>query len=602
MTSPDVPGPPTITDVKQINENVQIEWTAPSQPNGVLLKYIINLYPTKEDGSQDLSVGGGARVWVTETASQTTYLIGSLKPDRKYIFYVKAVNTHYTGTASQPFPFVYKDKERVSGLEVKSQSENSVVLQWKKLAGGDNIEYKVITKSDNLIALHRDLVVNNSASNSNVIEATVPYLSPNTSYVFSVAVFVDGVAGPSERVLARTTGRSLPRPKITDAQITPESGTSIKLSWQLPEDEKRTSGWTYGIYYGTNQEDMLLHGYKNTTDGFSFTVKHLTACESYSFVVAIVGDQGFSLPSAPFTKLTKYSPGAPPKNLKAELDPVNKTRIALTWQSSCSSVEDIGYLIFIEDLTTGRKNQVKLDRQKNNTFRHVFDQGVHFGTTYRFSVKTDDPNSVQSVPVNITTIPIPVPESFNSHIDVTASSHVIMWTMPEKRLKGYLLDDFKKGLITYRLYLSSHANMTTSEKIINVTSSNMYRLPFSELEGGRLYFVAVSMVDKDGYESRMTDPVAIESPVSDKSIVVSTNNVAGVLVPIMLIIVVLGAALAYYVHRNRRLTRSFQEFASRYSPASGSASILNHSALDDDDDYSPIIRGFSDNEPLVVSS
>jgi hypothetical protein len=34
----------------------------------------------------------------------------------------------------------------------------------------------------------------------------------------------------------------------------------------------------------------------------------------------------------------------------------------------------------------------------------------------------------------------------------------------------------------------------------------------------------------------------------------------------------------------------------------GSASILNHSALDDDDDYSPIIRGFSDNEPLVVST
>jgi hypothetical protein len=45
--------------------------------------------------------------------------------------------------------------------------------------------------------------------------------------------------------------------------------------------------------------------------------------------------------------------------------------------------------------------------------------------------------------------------------------------------------------------------------------------------------------------------------------------VAEVLVPIVLVIVALGAALAYYVHRNRRLSRSFQEFASRYSPASG---------------------------------
>ena len=99
----------------------------------------------------------------------------------------------------------------------------------------------------------------------------------------------------------------------------------------------------------------------------------------------------------------------------------------------------------------------------------------------------------------------------------------------------------------------------------------------------------------------MSDPVAIESPIPAKAIVVSPNNVAGVFIPIMLAIVVLGVALGYYVHRNRQLRRSFQEFTSRYSPASGSASILNHSALDDDDDYSPIIRGFSDNEPLVVS-
>ena len=122
------------------------------------------------------------------------------------------------------------------------------------------------------------------------------------------------------------------------------------------------------------------------------------------------------------------------------------------------------------------------------------------------------------------------------------------------------------------------------------------------LVAGKMYFLAVALVDKDGYESRLSDPIAIESPVSEKSIVVSPTNVAEVLVPSLLVIVVLGAALAYYVQRNRRLSRSFAEFASRYSPASGSASILNHSALDDDDDYAPIIRGFSDNEPLVVSS
>jgi hypothetical protein len=41
----------------------------------------------------------------------------------------------------------------------------------------------------------------------------------------------------------------------------------------------------------------------------------------------------------------------------------------------------------------------------------------------------------------------------------------------------------------------------------------------------------------------------------------------------------------------------FQEFAAtHYSSATGSATLL------DDDDESPIIRGFSDDEPLVVST
>ena len=419
----------------------------------------------------DVSVEGGAKIWATETATQTTYLIGALEPDKKYAFIVKAVNSHYTGTASQPFTFVYKvlNMERVAGIEIDgTPTENSVTLKWKKSNLGNEVEFKVSTKSDNIIAVYGDLVVKNQAI-GDIIIANIHNLSPETSYVFGVAIMVDGVAGPSQRVVARTSGKSLPRPFITDAQVTPESGTSIKLSWCLPDDEKRTTGWNYGIFYGTNHEDLLLNGRRYVTNSSSFTVRHLDACESYSFVVAIVGPKGFSLPSSPFTKLTKYSPGAPPKNLKAALDPENKTRIVLTWQSSCSTVDEIGYLIFVEDVLSGKKNQVKLARQQLNLFRHVFEEGVHFGTTYKFYVKTDDPNSVPSGPVNITTRPIPAPESLTYHPDPNSSTHVILWKIPEKKLIGYLLDDYKKGHITFKIYLSSNSNMTSPERVINVT-------------------------------------------------------------------------------------------------------------------------------------
>ena len=48
----------------------------------------------------------------------------------------------------------------------------------------------------------------------------------------------------------------------------------------------------------------------------------LHACESYSFVVAIVGPKGFGPPSNPVSTSTKFAAGAPPKNLQVMNDNV----------------------------------------------------------------------------------------------------------------------------------------------------------------------------------------------------------------------------------------------------------------------------------------
>lgn len=111
--------------------------------------------------------------------------------------------------------------------------------------------------------------------------------------------------------------------------------------------------------------------------------------------------------------------------------------------------------------------------------------------------------------------------------------------------------------------------------------------------------------------------------VPAEDIIISPSGAAGILIPIIIIVLILGTVLAFYVYRNRRLSRNFQTLASRYSAVTGAA-ILNQVAdifdvqylkiqlykvffvspfqgsLDDDDD-SPIIRGFSDDEPLVIT-
>jgi len=132
----------------------------------------------------------------------------------------------------------------------------------------------------------------------------------------------------------------------------------------------------------------------------------------------------------------------------------------------------------------------------------------------------------------------------------------------------------------------------------------------ADLDPGMQYFAAVKMTDKEGYESRLSTVINLPVvSITPEELVVERSNVVEVFVIMILILVIMGVGLGYYIVRHRKLQRNFQEFASHYSPAGGgAASIFNHNLLDadgsgggDDDDMNPIIRGFSDSEPLVVS-
>ena len=126
------------------------------------------------------------------------------------------------------------------------------------------------------------------------------------------------MSGPSVLKKVLTKGKPIPQPQITGANLVPTSGTSIKLDWKLPEDTKssRQINWRYAVYYGTNDMKMVSEGPRFNTSQTNAKVSGLHACESYSFVVAIIGPKGFGPPSSPFTRATKFSPGAPPKNLQ----------------------------------------------------------------------------------------------------------------------------------------------------------------------------------------------------------------------------------------------------------------------------------------------
>ncbi|TRY76952.1 hypothetical protein TCAL_09210 [Tigriopus californicus] len=576
-TAPYKPTPPVITQLEQVDLRIRVSWTPPRNPNGRLERYIIRVSPNNREYEQ--------------VANQTSITIdGMFEPKRKYSFTVTAVNYDYYGEPSSPMEIVFNNnmvEERVEDLRILNVGANSVAVSWRSIPSID--QFKLNYKNKNPLASYEDLAV----SGNDVQNVTILNLSPNDTYSLSVAAVRGNVTGFPSRIEFTTSGQSLPQPIITDVKVTVVSATSIKLTWKLPDDEKRREGWTYGIYYGLTLQTILQEGSRVTTKETSITISKLRACEAYSFIVAIVGPDGFGPASKEKTLSTKYAAGAPPKKLRVLVEDKNgEVSLHIYWSASCDRMElSIGYELSIKDLTSDVTTRQQFAKSSNTTFHHEI-QNVHRSTQYEIQVQTNVPDSVPTQPIVVNTPSLPAPVGVTHHYtEGDASKQMIYWSRPNK-IPSYIKEDY-----SYRLYVSRMSNF--SEPIEFNASRPPFEVPVEDLSPGSIYFVGVAMVDKDGYTSKLSSPVPFEVPVPLEDIVIAKSSAMGFVIPLLLGIVVMGAGLAYYVHRNRRMTRNFQAFASRYSPASGAA-ILNQSSLDDDDD-SPIIRGFSDDEPLVVT-
>ncbi len=250
------------------------------------------------------------------------------------------------------------------------------------------------------------------------------------------------------------------------------------------------------------------------------------------------------------------------------------------------------------------KTTLTMAKTRNIQHSRIIDN-VHYGSKYNVSVRTDAPGSISTPPVEVSGPPIPVPFGLTQHFSPVKGTEqveqLIYWQRESnEHMPGYLKD----AGYSYMVFMRSADSDMSHPELTFKSDGPPFDLSYVTEQGAvlpsQLYYLSVALVDGDGYMSQPSDPIPVETMLPREDIVVSKTSVLSVLIPTLALIILLGAGLAYYVHRNRRLTRSFQAFASRYNAASGAA-ILNQGPLDDDDDASPIIRGFSDDEPLVVT-
>lgn len=222
-------------------------------------------------------------------------------------------------------------------------------------------------------------------------------------------------------------------------------------------------------------------------------------------------------------------------------------------------------------------------------FNHTF--VITYGAIYDIKIKADVPDAEYSSVFTYTAPPIlPPAEIFVS--PKANGTYILTW---KER-------SYKKEIGNYSY------EVLVSEGTFNETTAEVYQVkspPFVySNDSSNNYTFVLRVKTYEGYQSGFSPRLGAVAPQAKYSpqpqtANISNGNLTAILVPTFLLIVLLSVILVVLVVRHQRLQNSFTRFAnSHYDTRSGAATFDDHSL---EEDETPQIRGFSDDEPLVIA-
>lgn len=221
----------------------------------------------------------------------------------------------------------------------------------------------------------------------------------------------------------------------------------------------------------------------------------------------------------------------------------------------------------------------------NHTFR------ITYGAIYAIKVRTNIPDAQYSSVFTYTAPPVlpPVEISVSPKANGT---YIVTW-----KERAY-----KKGIgkYTYEVLVSEGAFNETRAEVYEVQAPPFI---YSNASSNN-YTFALRVKTGLGYQSNLSPRygavVLQEKRTSDtEASSISSSNLTAILVPVFLLIIVLIVILVILVVRHQRLQNSFTRFSnSHYDSRSGAATFDDNSL---EEEETPQIRGFSDDEPLVIA-
>ncbi|KAL1509813.1 hypothetical protein ABEB36_004494 [Hypothenemus hampei] len=559
-----VPSPPVNVQAKQLNgSQIMITWDQPIKPNGIIKNY--KIIWSAEDVSPILLFLQGN--WTSHILS------GDFLHGVTYTFYIIASNARYQSNRSESAKLVFDGATVVHKVEnVKFIEKNTTVeMSWNYKGDVDGFAINVTTytliypKLPSLTTTDRNITLT---------------LAPGLTYSIQIFAYRNGLEGPRSHYQVSTHGNRLPVIDIVQIMTLKDVGTTVKLSWQRPEKVGKVV-WEYGVYYGL-LISTLFEPAKYQTTNLSATITNLMACETYYFAVGLVGPYGIGpLPHTHTQAVTTLSnPKAPPKNVRVQADENDRLKMVISWQPSCGDKStNTSYIISITEKATKRNWMIKV----NNKLSHTL--AVETGGIYSITVFTNVPSATVSEPVVYEAPPIYPPMELQVYPEWNGSFFV-HWREQDVKLNSPF---------SYEVLVQEGAtlNETTAQKFLVDRPPFMYTN-----DSASTYTFAVRIKTKKGFRSILskTQSKVARNLNEPKT---SSFNLTAILVPTLFSLISLICIIAFLVIRNRRLHNSFVRFANSHYNSRSGAATFDDNALEEED--SPRIVGFSDDEPLVVA-
>ncbi|XP_014221695.1 sortilin-related receptor-like [Trichogramma pretiosum] len=575
QTGEGVPSPPwNVTVVQRNGTKMEVFWNPPIHPNGPITRYEVFMTPPIPPVN-------------LQAFPKTSVVIDhAFEGGKNYSFWVIVKNSQHVSESSNVATITYDGSSNIDDIQdlrIVEMSNHSISLSWKRMSYADG--YIITTKGP---LSYPNLEQHTTTSNSYVVDG----LAPGTRYVFEVSATKKNYIGKPSAINGMTKDQPLPTISNLEPTLLKSHGTTIKLSWDPPKSSRKIK-WQYAVHYALKMPD-LWKAPKFKTTNLTATIRDLEACESYIFAVGVRGDYGVGPLSQPVTLNTHFNHKAPPKRLRVTRGEKADTMV-ISWSSSCPTIDEpIGYTLSVREMVLKKLSVYTLPPTNETVLTHSI-RNIRYGSRFNISIATDVEGAIPSQPVIYNAPPIIAPHQLS--VSHNKDHYMLFWQDKPS-------EEMMKNINYHYEILVNEGERTINESTAQVFKANQPPFIYNNAKLDTIYSFAIRLVTEEGHKSALSEVYSIqESRSAAWPAQMSPSSILSIAIPVCLIVLALGAALGYFAIRHRRLSNSFTQFAnSHYDTRRGQATFPGtvDTGLAEEED-GPVIRGFSDDEPLVIT-